>query len=420
MNKQDMLRVQTSVLRVNIHCEGCKEKVKKKLQKIQGVYKVNIDAEQGKVFVSGNVDPAVLIEKLEKSGKHAELWGTQNGQNPANFLNNLRFENPTNGGKDNRSQKGGKDQQKSGHQQNPLLQQIQKQNIKGVKDMKFLGKDNNNNKSGKLNFSEDEEDEDDFDDEFDDDSDEEFTTGHQVSNKAANGAGGGGHDGHLKGKTGAKNGKKGGGFDFLKGMLGKTGAKDGSAKNGGKIKAEKGNQDQVGGKKGGKNVGFVIGDGKSGAKNGKNDGKNNDSWSKKGGDKFDGLPKMDNKQLGFKELNATNHKGLNGGNVGMMGNYPMGHFPASAQGLHMGNFPGAAQGRPGDFGPGPGNPYNQQQYMAQMMMMNQQRANGNDMYHPMMFNRPTHPGMNYGPPPPANDKFTHIFSDENTDSCSIM
>ncbi|XP_073124401.1 uncharacterized protein [Henckelia pumila] len=417
MNKQDMLKVQTCVLRVNIHCEGCKEKVKKKLQKVQGVYKVNIDVEQGKVLVSGNVDPAVLIEKLEKSGKHAELVGAQNRQNPANFLNN----NPSNGGKDNRSQKGGKDQQKSGHQQIPL----QQQSVKGMKDMKFLGKDNN--KSGKFNFSEDEEDDDDFDDEFDDDSDEEFVTGHQVSHKVANG-------GHLKGKNGAKQSKKGGGFDFLKGMLGKTGAKDVDGKNSGKSKAEKGNQDKGGGKKGGKNVGFVVGDGKPGAKNGKNDGKNNDSWGKKGGEKFDVVPKMDNKQQGFKEVNA-NHKGLNGGNVGMMGaNYPMANFPAAAaaaQGMnmgnfpgHMGNFPGAAQGRPAadHFAMGHGNPYNnqQQQYMAQMMMMNQQRANGNDMYHPMMFNRPVQPGMNYGPPPPPNDKFTHIFSDENTDSCSIM
>ncbi|XP_073308727.1 uncharacterized protein [Primulina huaijiensis] len=412
MNKQDMLKVQTCVLRVNIHCEGCKDKVKKKLQKVEGVYKVNIDVEKGLVFVSGNVDPAVLIEKLEKSGKHAELLGVQNRQNPANFLNNIRFENPSNGGKDNRSQKGGKDLQKSRHHQ---------QNIKGWKDMKFLGKDNN--KSGKFNMSEDDSDEDDFDDEFDDDSDEEFVTGHQVSNKVSNGLGGGDHGGHLKGKNGVKNGKKSGGFDFLKGMLGKTGAKDGGGKNGGKIKAEKGDQDQVGGKKGGKKGGFVVGNGKSGGKNGKNDGKNNDSWGKKGGEKFDMVPKMDKKHRGFKEFNANN-QGLNGGNVGMMGNYPMGNFPAPA---HMGNFPGAAQWRPpaaDHFGLGHGNPYNQQQqqqYMAQMMMMNQQRPNGNDMYNPMMFNRPVHPGMYYGPPPPpANDKFTHIFSDENTDSCSVM
>ncbi|PHT81156.1 hypothetical protein T459_14171 [Capsicum annuum] len=65
--------LQTCVLKVNIHCDGCKQEVKKKLQKIEGVYIVKIDADQSKVTVTGNVDPATLIKKLVKSGKHAEL-----------------------------------------------------------------------------------------------------------------------------------------------------------------------------------------------------------------------------------------------------------------------------------------------------------------------------------------------------------
>lgn len=114
-----------------------------------------------------------------------------------------------------------------------------------------------------------------------------------------------------------------------------------------------------------------------------------------------------------------------GGPMGNMGNYPMGQ---------MGGYP-AVQGLPATtamnggyyqgMGPGmgPGNPYNQQQYLA-MMMMNQQRANGNDMYQPMMYARP-HPGVNYMPGPPMphpapSDPYTHMFSDENTGSCSIM
>ncbi|KAF3619751.1 putative MLO-like protein 3-like [Capsicum annuum] len=58
---------QTCVLKVNIHCDGCKQEVKKKLQKIEGVYIVKIDADQSKVTVTGNVDPATLIKKLVKS-----------------------------------------------------------------------------------------------------------------------------------------------------------------------------------------------------------------------------------------------------------------------------------------------------------------------------------------------------------------
>ncbi|KAG6520973.1 hypothetical protein ZIOFF_018038 [Zingiber officinale] len=71
----------TCTLKVNIHCDGCKKKVKKLLHKIEGVYTTNIDAEQGKVSVSGNVDPATLIKKLAKAGKHAELLGAGNGSN---------------------------------------------------------------------------------------------------------------------------------------------------------------------------------------------------------------------------------------------------------------------------------------------------------------------------------------------------
>ncbi|XP_057507535.1 heavy metal-associated isoprenylated plant protein 37-like isoform X2 [Actinidia eriantha] len=69
-----LLKIQTCVLKVNIHCDGCKQTVKKILQRIEGVYQVNIDAEQQKVTVSGSVDSATLIKKLVRSGKHAEIW----------------------------------------------------------------------------------------------------------------------------------------------------------------------------------------------------------------------------------------------------------------------------------------------------------------------------------------------------------
>ncbi|KAK6134158.1 hypothetical protein DH2020_032108 [Rehmannia glutinosa] len=73
-----LLKIQTCVLRVNIHCDGCKQKVKKLLHKIEGVYQINIDSEQQKVTVSGNVDSSTLIKKLVRAGKHAELWAKIN------------------------------------------------------------------------------------------------------------------------------------------------------------------------------------------------------------------------------------------------------------------------------------------------------------------------------------------------------
>ncbi|KAI3733868.1 hypothetical protein L6452_13326 [Arctium lappa] len=85
MTKDDqdfkLLKIQTCILRVNLHCDGCKHKVKKLLQKIDGVYQVNIDAEQQKVTVCGSVDSATLIKKLVRAGKHAELWSNKSNQN---------------------------------------------------------------------------------------------------------------------------------------------------------------------------------------------------------------------------------------------------------------------------------------------------------------------------------------------------
>ncbi|KAI5658760.1 hypothetical protein M9H77_27553 [Catharanthus roseus] len=62
------------VLKVSIHCEGCKRKVKKILQQIQGVYEIDIDAKLQKVTVIGEVGADTLLRKLNKAGKHAELW----------------------------------------------------------------------------------------------------------------------------------------------------------------------------------------------------------------------------------------------------------------------------------------------------------------------------------------------------------
>ncbi|KDP23483.1 hypothetical protein JCGZ_23316 [Jatropha curcas] len=68
------LKYKTLVLKVSVHCEGCKRKVKKILTNIEGVYKTDIDLKQQKVTVLGNVDADTLIKKLVKAGKHAELW----------------------------------------------------------------------------------------------------------------------------------------------------------------------------------------------------------------------------------------------------------------------------------------------------------------------------------------------------------
>nr|GMC58718.1 Heavy metal-associated isoprenylated plant protein 37 [Ipomoea batatas] len=68
---------QTNVLNVQINCLGCRKKVKKLLKKIEGVYHVSMDVEEQKVTVSGNVNAKIVIMRLLKSGKRAELLSLQ-------------------------------------------------------------------------------------------------------------------------------------------------------------------------------------------------------------------------------------------------------------------------------------------------------------------------------------------------------
>ncbi|KAL1334809.1 hypothetical protein HN51_063770 [Arachis hypogaea] len=68
------LKYQTWFLKVSIHCEGCRRKVKKVLRNIDGVFTTTIDPQQQKVTVTGSVGVETLIRKLIKAGKHAEIW----------------------------------------------------------------------------------------------------------------------------------------------------------------------------------------------------------------------------------------------------------------------------------------------------------------------------------------------------------
>lgn len=78
------LQVKKWTLKVSIHCEGCKKKVKKILQNVAGVYEIEIDSRQNKVTVTGNVEAETLLRKLLKSGKHAELWPVEKKPNNPN------------------------------------------------------------------------------------------------------------------------------------------------------------------------------------------------------------------------------------------------------------------------------------------------------------------------------------------------
>uniref|UniRef100_A0A6N2L3T8 HMA domain-containing protein n=1 Tax=Salix viminalis TaxID=40686 RepID=A0A6N2L3T8_SALVM len=82
-NTEPPLKYKTWVLKVSVHCEGCKKKVKRILRSIDGVYTADVDLRQQKATVIGNVDADTLIKKLiKKTGKHAELWPEKADNNP--------------------------------------------------------------------------------------------------------------------------------------------------------------------------------------------------------------------------------------------------------------------------------------------------------------------------------------------------
>ncbi|XP_038717936.1 heavy metal-associated isoprenylated plant protein 33-like isoform X1 [Tripterygium wilfordii] len=337
MSKQEFAKLQSCVLKVDIqcHCDGCKKKVKKLLQNVDGVYTSKIDADQGKVTVTGNVNPATLIKKLSKSGKHAELWMSQKGTN--NFQNqvNNQFKNfqidAQKTGKDNKSQKG-HGQQKGGGGGHQVQQFQHMQQQKGPKEMmkqqKSVKFDMNNEE---FDASEDDFDgdldefDDDFDDEFDEDDEDDHFFNHQVPkghqqfpNKMApmgmmgNGNGVHGHQAIMMNSQakggGGGGGKKGGAIDIpvsMKGMGGKNDSKHGNNGNGG------------GKKGGGDGGGDGVKKGKGGSNNQKQGGK--DKNGGKGGILgFLGFGKK-SKKKGGGGMDGTDKSSKGNGRVGGSG-----------------------------------------------------------------------------------------------------
>ncbi|MQL76241.1 hypothetical protein Taro_008616 [Colocasia esculenta] len=449
MSKEEdikFLKIQTCILKVNIHCDGCKQKVKKLLQKIDGVYTTTIDAEHGKVTVSGNVDPVTLIKKLGKAGKHAELLFPKSAGNNNQLINQLQKLQLDNGGKGGQKdagkpQKGGGGGNNQKGQQPNSLEQLQQ--MKLFKDLNFAQlKDPKVQKSIKFMLPEEDEegsdfdDEDDYDDEFDDEFDDldgfdddleddlkaikakamaggGLPLGNVMVNDKKGGGGGAGNNNNNN------NAKKGGGGDANaqgKGADAKNG--NGGGKKGG---GGGGNQNQGGGG-GGKNGGGGAQDGGKNGGNNKaaaNGSKNNGNGGgggggggggKQAGGKGDAMPMSHQAMMAQMAANM---------NMPMGGAGQMRHVPAAAvQGLPAGGPP------PGYYPGGAitpemiatANPY-QQQYIAAMMQQQRMMMNGQDRgFQPMAYARPP-PTIGYMPPAP---EYTHFFSDENTNSCTVM
>lgn len=61
------------MMRVDVHCDGCKRQMMEVLQNLKGVYSVVLDAEQGTVRVIGKVNPTTILNVFDKYGKHGEV-----------------------------------------------------------------------------------------------------------------------------------------------------------------------------------------------------------------------------------------------------------------------------------------------------------------------------------------------------------
>ncbi|KAF8409042.1 hypothetical protein HHK36_005114 [Tetracentron sinense] len=61
-------------MRVHMDCAGCESKIKKALQKIDGVDDIDIDMGMQKVTVTGWADQKKVLKTVRKTGRKAELW----------------------------------------------------------------------------------------------------------------------------------------------------------------------------------------------------------------------------------------------------------------------------------------------------------------------------------------------------------
>ncbi|XVE69498.1 hypothetical protein DITRI_Ditri09bG0156700 [Diplodiscus trichospermus] len=65
-------------LKVGLHCDECIKKILKAIKKIEDIETYNVDTKLNKVIVTGNVSTDEVIRVLQKIGKQATIWDSQN------------------------------------------------------------------------------------------------------------------------------------------------------------------------------------------------------------------------------------------------------------------------------------------------------------------------------------------------------
>ncbi|XP_057462391.1 copper transport protein ATX1-like isoform X2 [Actinidia eriantha] len=66
--------MKTVVLKVGMSCQGCVGAVKRVLGKMEGVESFDINIEEQKVTVKGNVQPEAVFQTVSKTGKKTAFW----------------------------------------------------------------------------------------------------------------------------------------------------------------------------------------------------------------------------------------------------------------------------------------------------------------------------------------------------------
>ncbi|KAL5223070.1 hypothetical protein ABZP36_027783 [Zizania latifolia] len=59
---------------VHVDCAGCEKKIRKAIQRMEGVDDVEIDMERQKVTVNGNVEQKKVLKAVRRTGRRAVLW----------------------------------------------------------------------------------------------------------------------------------------------------------------------------------------------------------------------------------------------------------------------------------------------------------------------------------------------------------
>ncbi|KQK09822.1 heavy metal-associated isoprenylated plant protein 28 [Brachypodium distachyon] len=59
---------------VHMCCAGCEKKIRKAVEKLEGVDGVEIDMEMQKVTVNGDVEQKKVLKAVRRTGKRAVLW----------------------------------------------------------------------------------------------------------------------------------------------------------------------------------------------------------------------------------------------------------------------------------------------------------------------------------------------------------